>query len=83
MKALRQAKKRTIQHRLVTRDLKTAIKKARKTTETKTAEAQKLLSETVRLIDKSVRKKVMKKNTAARAKSRLMKLWNKRATAAK
>ena len=59
-------------------DLKRAIKKARRLTAVRTEEAQKLLRETVKIIDKAVRRGVLKKNTAARNKSRIMTLWNKR-----
>ena len=78
MKALRQTKKHTAINRAVAKELKDALKKARRTTDVKSAEAAQLLRQTVKLIDKSVRKKVLKKNAAARTKSRLMKLWNKK-----
>jgi small subunit ribosomal protein S20 len=78
IKALRQTKRRTVLNSSVAKELKLTLKRARRATEVKSAESQKLLKETVRLIDKSVRKKVLKKNAAARTKSRLMKLWQKR-----
>ena len=78
IKALRQSKKRMVINRKIKDDLKRAIKKARRLTETKNAAAQQLLKETVKMIDKAVRKRILKNNTAARTKSRLMKLWNKR-----
>ena len=77
-KALRQTKKHTLINRTVARELKAALKRARRITETQSAEAQHLLRETVKLVDKAVRKKVLKKNAAARTKSRLIKLWQKR-----
>ena len=78
MKALRQTKKHTLVNRTVEKDLRAALKKARRMTEVKSAEAQTLLREPVKIVDKAVRKKVLKKNAAARTKSRLMKLWQKK-----
>lgn len=78
IKDLRQSRKRTIVNRKIRDDLKRAIKKARRATEVKSAEAQQLLRATVKIIDKAVRKKVLKQNVASRTKSRLMKLWNKK-----
>ena len=78
IKALRQSKKRMVINHKIKDDLKRAIKKARRLTAVRTEEAQKLLRETVKIIDKAVRRGVLKKNTAARNKSRIMTLWNKR-----
>lgn len=78
IKALRQSKKRMLINHKVRDDLRRVIKKARRITEIKNAEAQQLLKTTVKMIDKAVHKKILKKNAAARTKSRLMKLWNKR-----
>ena len=75
---MRQTKKRTAVNVKIKQNLKKTIKKVRRITETKNAEAQELLRQTVKLIDKAVRQRVLKKNAAARTKSRLMKLWNKR-----
>lgn len=77
IKDLRQSRKRALVNRKIRDDLKRAIKKARRITDAKNAEARQLLQETVKKIDKAVRKKVLKKNAASRTKSRLMKLWNK------
>lgn len=76
-KALRQSKKRAAVNAAVKDELKRALKKARRVTDAKSAESQELLRATVKLIDKSVRKRVLKKNAASRTKSRLVKLWNK------
>lgn len=78
MKALRQTKKRTIVNNAVKDELKRTLKKARRMSDVKSAEAQALLKKTVQMVDKAVRKKVLKKNSAARIKSRLMKSWNKK-----
>lgn len=77
VKALRQTRKRTVVNRGLTRELKLALKKARRVTAVRSAEAEQLLRQTVKLVDKAVRRKVLKKNTAARTKSRLMKLWQR------
>ncbi len=78
IKALRQTKKRTLRNNAVKDELKRTLKKARRMSDVKSAEAQALLKKTVQMVDKAVRKKVLKKNAAARVKSRLMKSWNKR-----
>lgn len=80
MKARRQTKKRTLVNRAVARELKSALKKTRQAAETKSAAAEQMLHRTVQLLDKAVRKRVLKKNAAARAKSRLMKLWRDQKT---
>lgn len=80
IKALRQAKKRAVRNRTVRDEVKRAIKNVRKATIAKSAEAEQMLKATVRLVDKSVKKKVLNKNAAARTKSRLMKLWQKNAS---
>jgi small subunit ribosomal protein S20 len=77
-KALRQTRKRTLINRAVARQLKAALKRARRTTDVAQADAQQRLRETVKLIDKAVRRNVLKQNAAARTKSRLMKLWRRR-----
>lgn len=77
-KALRQTKKRTVINLAIDRELKLALKRARRITDAKGDKAAELLKQTVKLIDKAVRKKVLKKNAAARTKSRLMKLWRKK-----
>jgi|SRR3989344_4600603 len=77
-KALRQTVKHTLANQAVLDELKRALKRARRLSDIKSAEASALLRQTIKLIDKSVKKRVIKKNTAARAKSRLMKLWRKK-----
>jgi small subunit ribosomal protein S20 len=79
-KALRQSIKKTVINSALKNDLKMALKRARRATDVKSAESAALLRQTVQLIDKSVRRRLIKKNTAARTKSRLMKLWNKKST---
>jgi small subunit ribosomal protein S20 len=78
-KALRQSRQRALRHRALARDLKAALKRARRHEVVVGEAAQQLLRQTVKLIDKAVRQNILKKNAAARTKSRLMKLWGKRA----
>jgi len=54
--------------------MKDVIKKIEKTAKTNKGEAQKLLSTAYAVIDKTAKKGVIKKNNAARKKSRLSKL---------
>lgn len=54
--------------------MKEVIKKIEKTAKTSKAEAAKMLSSAFQAIDKSAQKGVIKKNNAARKKSRLSKL---------
>jgi len=54
--------------------MKEIIKKIEKLAQTDRAEAQKLLSAAFQAIDKSAKQGVIKKNNAARKKSRLAKL---------
>ena len=54
--------------------MKEIIKKIEKTVKTDKAGAEKMLSSAFQAIDKSAQKGVIKKNTAARRKSRLSKL---------
>lgn len=56
------------------RAMKDMIKKIEKTAKTDKKEAQKLLSSAFALIDKAAKRGVIKKNNAARKKSRLSRL---------
>jgi len=74
-KALRQSKRRQERNKSNKTRLKTQIKKIRAASEAgQTAEVKKLLPETYSVIDKSLKKGIIRKNTAARYKSRLTKL---------
>jgi len=77
MKALRQAKKRTRRNLKVKRNVKELVKQSTKLIETKGAEATQKVQLAIKAIDKVVQNKVLKKNTGARKKSRLMKKLNK------
>jgi small subunit ribosomal protein S20 len=71
-KAMRQTKKRTLINRKNKETLKDAIKKYRKLIAAKKMDdAKKTLAALHQVIDKSAKNKVIKKNTAARLKSRL------------
>lgn len=77
-KALRQSIKRTE----VNRGIKTAIGVAQKKLtkavgQNKKSEAQALLSDFAQTVDKAAKNNVIKKNTAARIKSRVQKAINK------
>jgi len=76
-KAIRQSlrKKKVNDRRAKT--MKETIKKIIKTVKTDKAEAQKNLPQLYQAIDKAAKKGIIKKNTAARKKSRLTKLINK------
>lgn len=77
-KALRQAKK----HRLLNLVRQKAVKNITKKIKRLIAagqkdEAKKLIADAYQAIDKAAKRGIIKKNTAARKKSRLMKLLNK------
>lgn len=78
IKHLRQTVKRRARNIVVKDELKRTLKQTRRIADTASEEATKQLRETLKMIDKAAKKKVLKKNTAARTKSRLMKLWNKK-----
>lgn len=77
-KQLRKDTKRSAQHLPVKEELKKTLKKTRKAIEGGVKEeASKLNQEAVKAIDKAAKKKVIKKDTADRYKSRLQKKVNK------
>lgn len=76
-KALRQSKKLAMHNKKVKSNVKTLIKKTKHAVETKENDkASELAKEAIKAIDKAAQKKIIKKNTAARKKSRLMKKVN-------
>lgn len=75
-KALRQSKKRHEKNRVIKATLKTTIKKTRQAIVEKTMRLEEL-QKTLRDLDKAAQKKLIKKNTASRKKSRLMRQFNK------
>ncbi|MEY4723828.1 MAG: Ribosomal protein [Candidatus Parcubacteria bacterium] len=71
-KALRQTKKRTIRNQKVKESIEFLRRSVRKALESKEVkEAQELAKAAIKAIDKASQNKVLKKNTAARMKSRL------------
>ena len=77
LKRYRQSQKRRLINQINRHRLKTELKKLRAAIATgKAADAKALLARTLGVIDRSVRKGVIKKNTAGRYKSRLAKRVN-------
>lgn len=78
-KALRQNKRRRARNLVYKKKMKELIKKVRTlVAEKKNEEAQKLLSQVYKILDKSAKTGVIKKNTASRKKSRITKLIDKK-----
>ena len=73
-KRLRQSKKANIQNRSIKSEIKTFVKKVEASLD------EKDLKETISLLDKAARKRVVHKNQAARIKSRLTKLVSQKAS---
>ena len=77
LKRYRQSQRRRLVNQMSRHKLKTQMKRLRAAIATgKAADAKTLLPETFSIIDKSVQKGVIKKNTAQRYKSRLTKTVN-------
>lgn len=77
-KALRQAKKKRAHNLFYKNKIKILAKKIKNLlAEKKNEEARKLLALFYKILDKAVKERVIKKNTAARKKSRLTKMVNK------
>ena len=71
-KYMRVTKRKTLRNKEVSGIFKSAIKKTREAvSHGNTEEAQKWLKVAIKSLDKAAQKKVIKKNTAARRKSRL------------
>lgn len=78
IKALRQSKVRASRNKKRTSDIDTLTRKFRKALEaSKVDEAKALISTIYKQLDKAVSKKIVKKNTAARTKSRITNSLNK------
>lgn len=76
-KALRQSKKLAAHNKAIKDNIKTLIKKTKKAIEAKENDkALELVKSAIKAIDKATQKKIIKKNTGARKKSRLMKKVN-------
>lgn len=72
IKRIRQTKRRDARNQQNASRLKTQVRKLKKALESSDADSAKnLLKPTISVVDKSVQKGVLKKNTASRIKSRL------------
>ena len=77
-KHLRQTEKRTLKNKKVKENIKFLTKKCDKAIEAKVKEkAQELVKSIIKSIDKAIQQGILKKNTGARKKSRLMTKVNK------
>jgi len=72
-KALRQTKKHTARNRAIQAKLEIALKQARRAITAQAKEAGVNVKAAIKSLDRAYQKGVIKKNTAARKKSRLMK----------
>ncbi len=80
IKALRASKKKRVFNLRRKDAMKDAVKEVKKLASAKKpADAEKLLSSAYKAIDKAAKRGVIKKNTAARKKSRLVKMIRKAA----
>lgn len=77
-KELRKSKTRSERNKKVISDIEALIRKVRKSLDkNESAKAKDWLKQAIKKIDKASQKKVLKKNTASRKKSRLSKAVNK------
>lgn len=78
-RALRESLKKRVHNLFYKKKIKTLVKKLYSfVLEKKTEEAKKILPIVYKLLDKAAKEKVIKKNTAARRKSRLAKFLNRK-----
>ena len=77
-KALRQSKKRAYLNKRAKEQVKDLAKKTRKAIIASSEESKELIKKTLKATDKLVSRGVIKKNTASRKKSRLMKKFNEK-----
>lgn len=76
-KDLRQSKKRMARNLKIKNGLKKTSKEGRRLIDAKkNEEAQKIIKQSIKEIDRAISKGIIKKNTGARKKSRLMKKLN-------
>ena len=76
-KSLKKDKKKAEKNKEVRSTVKTLVKKSRQAVAAKDSKAKDLISETIKKIDRAAQKGIIKKNTAARKKSRLVKNFYK------
>lgn len=82
-RAMRKAERRRVRNKSQRSTLKTLVKKVRTTAATSEGESKEALAVVIQKLDQAAAKHLIHKNKAARTKSRLMKLVNKKAAAAK
>lgn len=76
-KDLRQSKKRMARNLKIKNSLKKTAKEGRRLIDAKkNEEAQKIIKQSIKEVDRAISKGIIKKNTGARKKSRLMKKLN-------
>ncbi|HQB50850.1 MAG TPA: 30S ribosomal protein S20 [bacterium] len=75
-KELRKGNRRAARNEEVRQEVKKMVKGSRRAIDAKTAEAQEMVKQTIKTLDKAAKKGVIKKNTASRKKSRLQKKLN-------
>ncbi len=74
-KALRQNLKRKRENLIYKRKMKSLLKEVKNlVSQKKTKEAKEILSQVYKILDKSAKRGIIKKNTASRKKSRIVKL---------
>ena len=77
-KELRKSKKRVLINDKIAANLKDLTKKSKKALVAKSDDAKTLIASTIKALDKAAGKGKIKKNTASRTKSRLMKKLNQK-----
>ncbi len=78
-KALRQSDRRSVRNLFVKTNIKYLEKQMKKQAEAKDAKASETLKSLIKSIDKAAQKGILKKNTAARKKSRLSQFLKRQA----
>ena len=76
MKEFRKSTKRAIRNFKVNKAIKEAVKDSKKLIDAKEKSAAETVKKAIKLLDKAAAKKIIKKNAAARKKSRLVKKLN-------
>jgi small subunit ribosomal protein S20 len=76
IKELRKSTKRAIRNFKVKKAIKEVVKDSQKLIESKEKKAAETVKAAIKLLDKAAAKKIIKKNAAARKKSRLVKKLN-------
>jgi len=75
-KELRKSEKRKIHNQKLKENLKDVVKKTKKSIDAKDTKAKEFLAQALKALDKAAQKKIIKKNTSNRKKSRLQKKFN-------